>query len=325
MHTTGGFNRRLRSDFASNPLGEPGSFLAARVYVDNSGGLNSLLAFYVSLRKCLSALVASLPGGSWSGCVAAGDWNFVEHLGDRSPATPLNPRLENLLGVFSDISALCAFQDVAGLSPRPRGWTYSQNTAACRVFSRLDRLYVPHDGWAAEPPYVLSTNWSDHRVVVSDLIVTKPVVQVAVPAPRLPNLDGLDKSETFWPVVLAAWDDIERDGKATLERWTAFKGTVLCEGQVANTSFKWKDSKYWRNAVRKEELAPDEIWDAVRGLAQPQRPIRPRGKPVWAEAIPKYGMPPAPRKCFRPSSSSPWQGLRWRLGGRSHVLRRWLT
>ena len=283
------------------------TFWLLGVYADNSGGINSLLAFYVSLRKCLSALVASLPGGSWSGCVAAGDWNFVEHLGDRSPATPMNPRLESLLGVFSDISALCAFRDVTGIGPRPRGWTYSRNAATGRVFSWLDRIYVPHEGWAAEPPYVLSTNWSDHRVVVSDLIVTKPVVQVAVPAPRLPDLDGLDKSRTFWPSVLAAWDDIVRDGKPTLERWTAFKETVLREGLATNTSFKKKDSKYWRNIVRKEELAPDEIWDAVRGLAQPLRPVQPRRKVLWGEAIPKYDKPPAPRKCFRPSPSSPWQ------------------
>jgi len=283
------------------------AFWLLGVYADNSGGVNSLLAFYVSLRKCLSALVASLPSGSWSGCMAVGDWNFVEHLGDRSPATPSNPRLESLLEVFSDISALCAFQDAAGPGLRLRGWTYSRNVATCRVFSRLDRLYVPHDGWAAERPYVLSTSWSDHRVVVSDLIVTKPVVQVATPAPRLPNLDGLGKSKMFWPGVLAAWDDIGRNGRPTLERWTAFKGTVLREGLAANASFRKKDSKYWRNAVRKEELTPDEIWDAVRGLAQPQRSARPRGKPIWAEAVPKYSVPPAPRKSFRPSPSSPWQ------------------
>ena len=283
------------------------SFWLLGVYVDNSGGLNSLLTFYASLRKNLSALVASLPGGLWSGCLAAGDWNFVEHLGDRSPATPMNPRLECLLEIFSDISTLCAFRDVAGFGPRPRGWTYSRNAATYKVFSRLDRIYVPHDGWAAETPYVLSTNWSDHRVVVSDLIVTKPVVQVAVPAPRLPNLDGLEKSKVFWPSVLAAWDSIRQDGKPTLERWSAFKDAVLRVGLAANTSFKRKDSKYWRSTVRKEELAPDEIWDVVRGLAQPQRPVKPHSKAVWAEAVPRYSSPPVPRKCFRPSSSSPWQ------------------
>jgi len=292
------------------------AFWLLGVYANNSGGVNSLLDFYVQLRTCLSALVASMPGGSWSGCVAAGDWNFVEHLGDRSPATPSNPRLKSLLTVFSDISALCAFRDVTSPSPCPRGWTYSRNAATCRVFSHLDRLYIPRDGWAAEPPCVLSTNWSDHRVVVSDLIVTKPVVQVATPAPRLPSLDGLDKSKTFWPNVLAAWDDVDRGGNVTLERWSAFKGTVLREGRAANASFKKKGSKYWRSVVRKEELAPDEIWDAVRGLAQPQRPDRPRGRPIWAEAVPKYSKPPAPRKCFRPGPSSPWQvPVLSRLGG----------
>jgi len=283
------------------------TFCLLGVYADNSGGLNSLLTFYVSLQKCLSALVASMPDGLWSGCIAAGDWNFVEHLDDRSPAVPLNPRMTNLLGVFSDISALCAFRDVAGPGPRPRGWTYSQNTAGHRVFSRLDRIYVPHNGWAAEPPYVISTNWSDHRLVVSDLIVTKPVVQVAIPAPRLPNLDGLDRSKTFWPSVLTAWADVGRDGVTTLEEWMAFKRNVLRNGLAANASFKHKDSKFWRNAVRKEELAPDEIWDAVRGLSQPQRPIRASGKVLWKAAVPRYDVPPAPRRSFRPSSSSPWQ------------------
>jgi len=64
------------------------AFWLLGVYADNSRGLNSLLAFYVSLRKCLSALVASMPDGSWSGCIAAGDWNFVEHLDDRSQPSP---------------------------------------------------------------------------------------------------------------------------------------------------------------------------------------------------------------------------------------------
>ena len=283
------------------------AFWLLGVYTDNTGGVNSLIAFYTSLRKGLSALVASLPNRLWSGCLAAGDWNFVEHLGDRCPATASNPRLDHLVSIFSDISALCAFRDVAGPGPRPRGWTYSRNTATGKVFSRLDRLYVPRDGWAAESSYVLSTNWSDHRVVVSDLIVTKPVVQVAAPAPRLPGLDGLSKSKTFWPAVLGAWGDIDRGGKATLERWTAFKDKVLQEGRSANASFKRKDSKYWRSVVRKEELAPGEVWEAIRGLAQPQRPDRPCGKPIWAEAVPRHSAPPAPRTCFRPGPSSPWQ------------------
>jgi len=92
----------------------------------------------------------------------------------------MNPRMVGLLEVFSDISALCAFRDVVGHKPCPRGWTYSRNTAGCKVFSRLDRIYVPHDGWAAEPPYILSTNWSDHRLVVSNLIVSKPAVHVGL-------------------------------------------------------------------------------------------------------------------------------------------------
>jgi len=283
------------------------AFWLLGVYADNTGGINSLITFYGSLRKSLSALVASLPNGLWSGCLAAGDWNFVEHLDDCCPATVPGPRLDQLTSIFSDISALCAFRDAAGPGPRPRGWTYSRNTAAGKVFSRLDRLYVPHDGWAVESSYVLSTNWSDHRVVVSDLIVTKPVVQVATPAPRLPSLDGLSKSKTFWPAVLDLWGDIDRDGRATLERWTAFKDEVLREGRSTSASFKKKDSKYWRSVVRREELAPGEVWEAIRGLAQPRRPDKPRGKPVWAEAVPRYGAPPAPRSSFRPGSSSPWQ------------------
>ena len=283
------------------------AFWLLGVYADNSGSINSLLTFYDSLRKGLSALVASLPSGSWSGCVAAGDWNFIEHLGDRCPATATNPRLESLLEIFSDISALCAFRDAAGPGPHPRGWSYSWNTGSYKAFSQLDRIYMPHNGWAAEPPYVLSTNWSDHRMVVSDLIVTKPIVQVAVPAPRLPNLDGLDKSKTFWSDVLTAWSVLGRPGRVTLERWTVFKDAVLKTGLAANTSFKRKDSKYWRNVVRKEELALGELWDAMRGMAQPQRPAQPCREPVWAEAVPKYGGPPAPRRCFRPSPTSPWQ------------------
>jgi len=283
------------------------SFWLLGIYADNTRGVNSLVDFYVTLRKRLSAFVASLLGGTWSGCVAAGDWNFVEHPNDRSPASAPSPRMGRLLEIFSDISALCGFRDVAGYGPHPRGWTYSQVAANYKIFSWLDRIYIPHDGWVAEPPYVLSTNWSDHRVVVSDLIVTKPAVQVARPAPRLPDLDGLDRSKTFWPDVLVAWRDIEREGKATLERWSTFKETVLRKGLAEHASFKWKGSKYWRSAVRKEELAPDEIWDTVRGLARPERPTRAQEPTKWKAAIPKYDTPPAPRKCFCPSRSSPWQ------------------
>jgi len=88
------------------------SFWILGVYADNTKGVNSLVDFYVDLRKRMSAFVASLPGGTWSGCVAAGDWNFVEHPGDRSPVPPPNPRMDLLLEVFSDVSALCGFRDV---------------------------------------------------------------------------------------------------------------------------------------------------------------------------------------------------------------------
>ena len=283
------------------------SFWILGVYVDNAKGTNSLLDFYVELRRRLSAFVASLPGGAWSGCVAAGDWNFVEHPDDRSPMSPPNPRLTTLLEVFSDVSALCSFRDAAGCGPCPRGWTYSKNTARHKVFSRLDRVYIPHSGWAAEPPYVLSTTWSDHRVVIADIIVTNPAVQVAVPAPRLPDLDGLSKSKAFWPGVLVAWRDMTRDGRVTLERWSIFKESVLRTGLAERTSFRRKTAKFWRNAVRKEELAPDEIWDAVRGLAVRERPPKVWEPTKWKAAIPKYDVPPAPHKCFVPSPSSPWQ------------------
>jgi len=283
------------------------SFWILGVYADNAKGTNSLLDFYVELRTRLSAFVASLPGGAWSGCVAAGDWNFVEHPDDRSPVSPPNPRMAALLEVFSDVSALCSFRDAAGRGPCPRGWTYSKNTARHKVFSRLDRVYIPHDGWAAEPPYVLSTTWSDHRVVITDIIVTNPAVQVAVPAPRLPDLDGLGKSKTFWPGILVAWRDMTRDGRVTLEKWSDFKDTVLRVGLAERTSFRRKTAKFWRSAVRKEELAPDEIWDAVKGLAVRERPPKVREPTRWKTAVPGYDVPPAPRKCFVPSPSSPWQ------------------
>jgi len=283
------------------------SFWILGVYADNAKGTNSLLDFYVELRIRLSAFVASLPGGAWSGCVAAGDWNFVEHPDDRSPVSPPNPRMNALLEVFSDVSALCNFRDAAGRGPCPRGWTYSKNTARHKVFSRLDQVYIPHGGWAAEPPYVLSTNWSDHRVVITDIIVTSPAVQVAVPAPRLPDLDGLSKSKAFWPGVLVAWRFMTQDGRVTLEKWSVFKDTVLRTGLAERTSFRRKTAKFWRNAVRKEELTPDEIWDAVRGLAVRERQPKVREPVRWKAAVPKYDVPPAPRKCFVPSPSSPWQ------------------
>ena len=56
------------------------------VYGDAS---SSLPLFYSSLLLHLAVAIDSIPG--WSGCFAAGDWNFVTHSEDHSPPALMLP------------------------------------------------------------------------------------------------------------------------------------------------------------------------------------------------------------------------------------------
>src|SRR5258707_7085760 len=80
------------------------SFWILCVYGNISGGHSSILAFYRSLLGPLSDFINDRPDPHWPGCLAAGDWNFVEHEHDRSPARAPS---RALLACFRCIKALC--------------------------------------------------------------------------------------------------------------------------------------------------------------------------------------------------------------------------
>ena len=281
------------------------SFWLLAVYTDTSDSYASLLTFYQELYTGLDRFVQALPADAWRGCLVAGDWNFVELDGDRFPFRDRPSKLVHIRAVFEDLKQRCGMVDSAGLTSAPRLWTYSKMTASGRTFSRLDRLYLPVQGWVASGTDVLGTNWSDHRVLISTVLVTAPKVQQAVPALRLPSLALLGRLETFWPSVLEAWRTLTSLPSITLESWTVFKEAALAAGINARNHTQKDKRKDWVLALRQEKILPDEALSAAaKALRELRSTKQGRDRP---EAVPRYSSPPARRRPDREASqSSPW-------------------
>jgi len=281
------------------------------VYGDTSNGYSSLKEFLLLLRKELRNYVARLDGGTWNGCVAAGDWNFVTYPEDRFPFTESHAKAAPLVNIFRDITSICKMEDCAGNGPSMKRWTCSKMMASGRTFSRIDRIYQPTEGWSCHKPVPIATTWSDHRVVVAMLVVLWPRVERAVPARRLPSLDLLSKSRTFWPDVLALWDNMTTGPPVMLAQWVIFKEEVLKAGVHASQTTKKGSKKDWLKAVKGETMHPADICIAMRKAAEQLRSkpfARPLQGPVWPEAVPRYEKPPRQTvRTFVSSSASPWQ------------------
>jgi len=280
------------------------------VYGDISGGQTSLVEFYERLSERLGALVRRQARTHWGGCFAAGDWNFVEFAGDRFPTAHPDRAPVRLLTAFNAIKALCGLADTAGPDPALPLWSYSKATAHGRVYSRLDRIYRPVRGWSAGKVVPLDTGASDHRLIVVPVYPKKPKIEKAIPAPRLPNLDILDKAKKFWPAVLLAWGTLTSQGPVTLEKWAEFKKTVLDKGLKEVKTMKKSGKKDWVAAMKREAVPPDMIMSAVtsanRQLWAKRRPPA-RTAPKWPCAIPAYELVPQASKHFVASEASPWQ------------------
>src|SRR5258706_255437 len=106
---------------------------------------------------------ASVRPSGWRGCLAAGDWNFVEQDSDRFPFKVPSCDVKRCQKLFNDIKSLCMMTDSAGPSSSYKQHTFAQNTQGGQVLSRLDRIYCPRDGWSATPPVPIRTNHSDHH------------------------------------------------------------------------------------------------------------------------------------------------------------------
>ena len=163
--------------------------------------------------------------------------------------------------LFIDIKSLCLMTDTAGSTGSFRKHTFTQNARGVRIFSRLDRIYFPPDGWTASTPVALCTNHSDHHFVWSDCFISSPRVELAVPAPRLPPIQYLDDGP-FWPTVLSAWSNLTSLG-INLPTWTSFKKKVLAAGLSVTKSRKAALNKNWKSALRGDELSSEQLDDIV--------------------------------------------------------------
>ena len=276
------------------------SFWLLGVYGDTS---SSLTNFYSSLLLEVASAIDSIP--DWTGCFAAGDWNFVSHPEDHSPPGSSSvPR--SILRNFDLLMDLCLMKDVAGSGAFPSGWTHEMpNNNGIHTRSRIDRIYCPADNWFPDDPVSIPNLWSDHALVWADCVLSRPCVQMAVPADRLPPVDRLDK--IFWKEALASYSELSTS-PITLISWTAFKQSVLASGLSSKSRASAAKGKNWLPAFRGDQLSPEEFESALSWLhRKPNRADKWQRRRRWPAAAPEYDTAPSVVKpSWRPSSPNPW-------------------
>jgi len=286
------------------------SFWILGVYGDISQGSVLLGRFMERLRLRLSAFVKRQAKTHWGGCFAIRDWNFVEHAGDRFPSGNNQGIPKKVLTTFEEVKRLCAMRDMSGRGPSPKTWTYSKMTHNGMAYSRLDRIYRPSSCWESGTVMPIASGWSDHRILVALVHVTKPKIDRAVPAPRLPAVEVLGKTKKFWPGVLLDWGALTDSGPVTLEKWRVFKDNVLRAGWEEMMAMKSFGKKNWLTALRQEQVAPGDIMSAItkaNAFIWARREPPARMLPHWPAAIPAYDDAPRAHKGFYPGPKSPWQ------------------
>ena len=272
------------------------------VYADNSKRHMSLTTFYRLLLSRLAAEICSIP--SWPGCFTAGDWNFVEHPDDRAPRSPL-PVPSAISQNFDKIKAICSMRDVAGPEPFPGGWTQATQCTGLTYKARLDHVYCPDALWFPTDPVSLPTLWSDHNLVWVDCTLSRPRVQMAIPADHLPPIPKLDPK--FWADVLAKYKTLSQ-ADVSLASWTAFKKDVLALGISSKHRLQRSKGNNWIAALRGDQLSQTDLDSAVAWL---NRGPRPKSSPSWCRqwptAAPSEVVPPWHTWLrWEPSPNSPW-------------------
>ena len=272
------------------------------VYADNSKCHTSLTAFYHLLLSRLAAEICSIP--NWPGCFTAGDWNFVEHPDDCAPRSLL-PVLSAIIRNFDKIKAICSMKDVAGPEPFPSGWTRATRCAGLTYKARLNRVYCPDTLWFPSDPVSLPTLWSDHNLVWVDCTLSRPRVQMAVPADCLPPIPKLDPK--FWADILVRYRAMSR-ADVSLTSWTAFKKEVLALGILSKHHLQCSKGNNWLAALKGDQLSQADFDTAVAWLNQGPRPkSSPSWRRPWPAAAPSEVVPPwRTRLCWEPSPNSPW-------------------
>ena len=218
--------------------------------------------FYRDLYNKISDYILEINGrgqGStkiWKGCIAAGDWNFVERDEDRFPTKAPSSATKDCRRIFKDIATLCMLQDTGRRKSAYRDHTFSQNAWGVCVASRLDRIYRLRDRWTSSIPIPIKTNHSDHHFVWSDCFLSSPKVEIAIPAPRLPRLDKLDDS--FWSNVLREWNTLTC-GDINLTRWMDFKKSVLQYGLENHRNQNKSTTNRWKEILRGDAISNEEL------------------------------------------------------------------
>ena len=279
-------------------------------YADSS----LLVDFYDKLVISLSSFISSLPANTWKGCIALGDWNMVEHPHDRAPQKAPDSVFCRRLRVFTDFKALCCAHDATGPSAFPCGMSFHHR--ATTYSACLDRVYFPYNICTAGKPTTVPTLWSDHSLVWAPIHVTKPQVELAKPAPWLPDLPTLDNHKPFWASVLGAYGELSAS-EITLTSWTAFKRSILEHGLHAKSDAQSSRTKNWKRLLHSDLVPEDDIINAIRhngfSIPPPRRPYPPRSR--WPSAVPDIQIPlppppPLPRHSWWPAahpSLPPWR------------------
>ena len=277
------------------------SFWILGVYGDISSH-SSLESFYqLTLDSLTVAISPFVDDGSWTGCLAAGDWNMVSHPSDRVPARPFSAYESRVSALLDDLITLCSLSDTAGPGPSLSGWTHKYTRGPATSYARLDRIYHPRRGWSSSAPVTFQTNWSDHRFVWSDCVVNRPRVEIAVPAARLPAV--LDKK--FWSEVDGLYDEL-CSGPIALPAWSSFKTQVLSAGIRSKSRRLSSWNKDWSAALRGDPIPVDMVSTAIHALARPAPPPpRRRGPRSWRSAAPDLVLPPSTRHP-RPPNRTKW-------------------
>ena len=290
------------------------SFWLLAVYGDCSGS-SSRSAFWTNVRDPLADFISSYPALAashpswpplWSGCLAGGDWNTVLHAEDRSPVRP-TPR--SVLRPLQDVLSLCQAVDAAGPNAFPRGFTWSCANRGRFIHSRLDRIYIPSQSWSSRLPVSIPTNWSDHKLVWADCSILAPRVELAVPAPRLPDIESLSKDSRFWSAVLAGYNALV-SSTITLESWTTFKSLVLSEGILSKSLRRHHKTKDWRAALRGDLVHEDDLHQAIHEALRPACSSEPSLLPPrscrWRSVLPDHMLPSPVSRKHLPRRATRW-------------------
>ena len=273
------------------------SFWILGVYGDISSH-SSLESFYQLVLDSLTVAISPfVDDGSWTGCLAASDWNMVSHPSDRVPARQPSAYESRVSALFDDLVTMCSLSDAAGPGPSLRGWTHKYARGPATSYARLDRIYHPTHSWSSSTPVAFQTNWSDHRFVWSDCIVNRPRVELAVPAARLPAV--LDK--VFWSEIDTLYDKLCSNPVA-LPAWSSFKKNILSAGVRCKSRRLSSWDKDWSAALRGDPIPVDMVSTAIQALSRPAPPpSRKRGSRTWRSAAPELVQPPSAHHNKRPN------------------------